>query len=174
MLQYAKKHPIGTNAYLALALLLLTGQRQSDVVQFGRQHFKNGWLTFTQVKNRKTKPVTLSIPIMPWLQSAIDASPCDWCDRAGLSQCSAHGLRKAGACIAAENGATEKQLMAIFGWQTMKEAAHYTKMANQKRLAASAMPLLSLDQTANNSLPLLGPVEESGSKRGKKPRKIKA
>jgi hypothetical protein len=55
----------------------------------------------------------------------------------------------------------------------MKEAAHYTKMANQKRLAASAMPLLSLDQTANNSLPLLGPVEENGSKRGKKPRKIK-
>jgi hypothetical protein len=52
----------------------------------------------------------------------------------------------------AENGATEKQLMAIFGWQTMKEAAHYTKMANQKRLAVSAMPLLSLDQTANNSL----------------------
>ena len=52
--------------------------------------------------------------------------------------------------------------MAIFGWQMMKEAAQYTKMANQKRLAASAMPLLSLDQSANNSLPLLGPVEESG------------
>jgi hypothetical protein len=61
--------------------------------------------------------------------------------------------------------------MAIFGWQTMKEAAHYTKMANQKRLAASAMPLLSLDQTANNSLPLLGPVEESGSKKGEETEK---
>ena len=153
VLQYAKKHPIGTKAYLALALLLFTGQRRSDVVQFGRQHIKSGWLTFTQVKNRKTKPVTLSIPIMPWLQSAIDASPCgdltflvtefgrpftangfgnkfrDWCDRAGLGQCSAHGLRKAGACIAAENGATEKQLMAIFGWQTMKEAA---KVSHQR------------------------------------------
>jgi hypothetical protein len=34
----------------------------------------------------------------------------------------------------------------------MKEAAHDTKMADQKRLAVSAMPLLSLDQTANNSL----------------------
>ncbi|WP_315813299.1 hypothetical protein [Bradyrhizobium sp. SZCCHNR2028] len=126
VLQYAKKHPIGTKAHLALALLLFTGQRRSDVVKFGRQHIKNGWLTFT------------------------------------------------GACIAAENGAAEKQLMAIFGWQAMKEAAHYTKRANQQRLAASAIPLLSLDQTANNSLPLLGPVEESGSKRGKKPRKIKA
>jgi site-specific recombinase XerD len=32
VLQYAKKHPIGTKAYLALALLLFTGQRRSDVV----------------------------------------------------------------------------------------------------------------------------------------------
>jgi len=56
--QYAKKHPISTKAHLALALLLFTGQRRSDVVKFGRQHLKNGWLTFTQVKNRKTKPVT--------------------------------------------------------------------------------------------------------------------
>jgi hypothetical protein len=64
--------------------------------------------------------------------------------------------------------------MAIFGWQTMKEAAYDTKMANQKRLAATATPLLSLDQNANNSLTLLGPAEDRGSKRGKKPRKIKA
>jgi integrase len=69
----------------------------------------------------------------------------DWCDQVALPHCTAHGLRKAGASIAAENGATEKQPMAIFGWQTMKEAAHYMKMANQKKLAASAMPLLSID-----------------------------
>lgn len=30
----------------------------------------------------------------------------EWCDEAGLPQCSAHGLRKAGAAIAAERGAT--------------------------------------------------------------------
>ena len=68
------------------------------------------------------------------------------CDEAGLKHCSAHGLRKAGAAIAAENGATEKQLMAIFGWETMKEAARYTKAANQKKLAAEGMPLLSREQ----------------------------
>jgi hypothetical protein len=33
-----------------------------------------------------------------------------WCDDAGLPHCSAQGLRKAGATIAAENGATEAQL----------------------------------------------------------------
>jgi hypothetical protein len=30
----------------------------------------------------------------------------------------AHGLRKAGATRAAENGATVNQLMALFGWKT--------------------------------------------------------
>lgn len=49
--------------------------------------------------------------------------------------------------MAAENGATEKQLMAIFGWSTMKEAARYTKAANQKKLAASGMKLLVTDQS---------------------------
>lgn len=86
----------------------------------------------------------------------------DWCDQAGLPHCMAHELRKAGACIAAENGAAQKQLMAIFGWQTMKEAAHYTKMANQKKLAASAMPLLSIGQ-----------IEDSGSISEEKTRSIK-
>jgi hypothetical protein len=32
------------------------------------------------------------------------------------------GLRKAGATVAAENGATPHQLMAIFGWNTLAQA----------------------------------------------------
>jgi hypothetical protein len=44
-------------------------------------------------------------------------------------------LRKAGAGIAAENGATAHQLMATFGWDTLKQAEVYTKAADQKRLA---------------------------------------
>jgi hypothetical protein len=51
-------------------------------------------------------------------------------------------LRKAGAAIAAENGATEHQLMAIFGWQTIKEAERYTKAARRRKMAGDAMPLL--------------------------------
>jgi hypothetical protein len=64
--------------------------------------------------------------------------------------------------------------MAIFGWQTMKEAAHYTKMANQRKLAASAMSLLSIDQIENETLPLLGVVEEGGSISSKTQKDIKA
>lgn len=60
--------------------------------------------------------------------------------------CTAHGLRKAGATIAAERGASERQLMAIFGWQTSKQAVLYTRAAEQKVLAGGAMALLSIEQ----------------------------
>ncbi|MFP7571047.1 tyrosine-type recombinase/integrase [Marivita sp. S2033] len=144
-----------------------TGQRRSDIVRLGPQHIKDGWITLTQAKNRDRKPVTLSIPVLPELRAVLDATPTgnlaflvtafgkpftsngfgNWfrkqCDEAGLKHCSAHGLRKAGAALAAENGATERQLMAIFGWATMKEASRYTRAARQKVLAASGMKLLS-------------------------------
>jgi integrase len=45
------------------------------------------------------------------------------CRGVGLPHCSAHGLREAGATIAIENGATEHQLVAIYGWESAKQAA---------------------------------------------------
>ncbi len=169
--QYEARHPVGSKARLALALLLYTGQRRSDVVLFGRQHLREGWLKFTQQKNRNRKPITLELPVLPVLQEIIDASPTgdetflatdqghpftgngfgnkirQWCDEAGLPLCTAHGLRKAGAAIAAENGATANQLMSIFGWLTLKEAERYTRAAEQKTLAANAMSLLERKDT---------------------------
>lgn len=103
----------------------------------------------------------MSIPVIAELKELIDVTPSDhltclttefgksftsngfgnrfrkWCDDAGLTHCSAHGLRKVGAATAAENGATEMQLMAIFGWKTMKEAERYaSKSARRNRDAA--------------------------------------
>jgi len=166
--QFVQRHPIGSKARLALALLLFTGQRVSDVIRFGKQHVRNGVLTFTQYKGRNRKPHTLMLPVLPMLQQVIDASPCgdltflvndfnkapykqmgfshrfrDWCDQAGLRHCSAHGLRKAGATIAATEGATTHQLMAIFGWDSIKQAERYTRKANQAKLARQAMHLLA-------------------------------
>ncbi|MBS7702665.1 tyrosine-type recombinase/integrase [Chelatococcus asaccharovorans] len=155
---FEKRHPVGTKARLALALLLYTAQRRSDVVLFGKQHVQDGWLVFTQVKNRVRAPVRLEIPIVAPRQSIIDASPVgdltflvtefnrgftangfgnwfrDRCDEAGLPQCSAHGLRKAGATIAAENGATERQLMAIFGWSTIGKLAEIAENLHRRQI----------------------------------------
>jgi integrase len=163
---FEQAHPVGTMARLALALLLYTGQRRSDVILFGPQHVKDGWLRFTQQKNRNSNPVTLEIPILPALSEVIEATRSghltylvtqygkpftvggfgnrmrEWCDAAGLPHCSAHGLRKAGAVQAAENGATVHQLMAIFGWRDIKQAESYTKKASQKRLAGDSMHLI--------------------------------
>jgi integrase len=66
-----------------------------------------------------------------------------WCRLAALSHCSAHGLRKAAATIAAERGATAHQLMAIFGWRSITQALVYTRAAEQKRMAAAAMHMLA-------------------------------
>jgi hypothetical protein len=60
-----------------------------------------------------------------------------WCVEAGLPQCSCHGLRKIGAVRAAEAGASEHELMAMFGWDDAKMARIYTRKAAQKKLAAS-------------------------------------
>ena len=79
----------------------------------------------------------------------------DWCDQAELPERSAHGVRKAGTTIAAKNGATAHQLMAIFGWDTLKQAEVYTKAANQKRLAESSMH--SIEAQEQNGIEL-GPT----------------
>jgi hypothetical protein len=60
------------------------------------------------------------------------------CDEAGLSQCAAHGLRKAAAVRHALNGATAPELMAWFGWKTLAEAQRYCEMANRIKLAQAA------------------------------------
>jgi integrase len=52
---------------------------------------------------------------------------------------SGHGLRKASATIAAESGATEAELNAMFGWSGHQMAQLYTKKADRKRLATRPM-----------------------------------
>jgi integrase len=166
--QYERFYPVGSAPRLALALLLFTGQRRSDVVLFGRQNMRDGWLHFTQQKNRNRRPVTLHIPIHPELRRIIDASKPGsmtfliselgrpfsangfgnrfrkWCNEAGLpSECTSHGLRKAAAARLAEAGATELEIGAITGHQTSKEIARYTKAASQKRMAKAAMEKLT-------------------------------
>jgi integrase len=147
----------------------------------------HGWISLTQANNRKRKPVTLSVPVLLELEAILAATSVgnfaflvtefgtpftangfvNWfgkrCDEAGLPRCSAHGLRKAGPSIAAANGATERQLMAIFGWTTRKDAARYTRAARQKVLAASGMKLLTLDQKPNESVPLFPTPADGGT-----------
>ena len=174
--QFEERHPIGTKARLALSLLLFLGVRRSDVVTLGRQMVKDGSLRMIPRKSRHKRLDISEKPVLPVLAEVIARSPTgaltfleteygkpftaggfgnwfrDRCDEAGLPQCSAHGLRKAGATMAAENGATDRQLMALYDWTSEKQANAYTAAANRKRLAADAARLIG-DQTVNTELP---------------------
>jgi len=176
--RFEKRWPLGTRQRLALDLLLYTGLSRGDVVRLGRQHVSNGVITFRMEKGRGDGVVYP--PVLPILAATIAASRTgdlaflvtergtpfvkesfgNWfreaCREAGCPG-SAHGLRKAGATRAAENGATVNQLMALFGWKTEKMALLYTRKADRKRLAFQAGPLLMQQaQPLNGRLPHLG------------------
>jgi integrase len=157
---FEARHPIGTRAWLAFALLLFTAQRRSDVVRMGRQHVRDGVLTMRQQKTG----MVIDVPLHPELRAILDAtangnltflvaalgkpfSPAgftNWfrerCDEAGLPRgCSPHGLRKAASRRLAEHGCTAHEIMAITGHTTLKEVSRYTAAIRRKHLAARAM-----------------------------------
>jgi integrase len=163
--QYQAHHPLGTKARLALELFLWTGKRRGDGVDLGPQHVQDG--CFYGIDEKTQKPAW--IPIAPQLQEAIDAmGPSQhlaylvsergrafsaksfgnrmrkWCDEAGLPNCTTHGLRKAISRRLAEAEQGNAQIKSITQHGTDTEVAIYTRQAEQRRLAKSAMRVLSL------------------------------
>jgi hypothetical protein len=64
----------------------------------------------------------------------------DAIEMAGLPEsCVLHGLRKTAARKLAEAGATEEQIKAVTGHTTSRMVSHYTKGANQRKLATAAI-----------------------------------
>ena len=82
--------------------------------------------TETYIATRQGKPMT---------KESLGNLFKEKCVSAGLTNRSAPGLRKAAATVAAENGATEAEPDAIFGWTDRRMASHYTRKANRKKLA---------------------------------------
>ena len=161
--KFERKHSIGSKARLAMGLLLYTACRREDVDRLGPQHVRDGRLKYRQAKNEHRNPVDLEIPVHPDLMGIIEPAPTKhltflttaygraftaagfgnafrrWCDEAGLSNCSAHGLRKATAARLAERGATTHEIMSITGHRSLEEVERYTRAARQRTLADAAM-----------------------------------
>jgi integrase len=72
--QFEKRHPVGSTARLAMALMLYTGMRRSDAVLLGPDHVKNGWIKFTPKKASGTTGKTLELPLLKVLDDVINAS----------------------------------------------------------------------------------------------------
>jgi integrase len=160
--KFQRRWPIGTRERVMLDVFLYTGLRRGDAAVVGKQHVRNGVI---EIDTEKTG-MRVTIPILPVLQATLDAGPvgelafiatrtgqpmtkeslgnlfADACRKAGIRK-SAHGLRKAAATNAANNGATVAQLEAIFGWEGGQMAALYTKSANRRALATDAIGKLA-------------------------------
>ena len=169
--QYRKHHKLGTKARLALEIFLWTALRRGDASTFGRKHLKDGKIEVTPSKTKDSTGRVLWLPAAPQLIEAIEAMPVTgtetflvtdyglpftraglgqrmrkWCNDAGLPHCSAHGLRKAAARRAAENGASNQELKAVGGWTTDRQVAVYTAAVEQKRMARQALaPVIDFD-----------------------------
>jgi site-specific recombinase XerD len=138
-------------------------------------------------RNRKSRKV-IECPIRPDLRAALDATDKlgdltylvteqgrsftinghgnkmrEWCDAAGLPQCSSHGLRKAAAVILAENGATAPELCALFGWSKLETAEIYIREAQKRKMVWNAFA--RLDEYRNRkSVSVPGPTTASETK----------
>lgn len=155
---YEKRWPPKTKERVWLHVLLYTGLRCGDAVKIGRQHVKDG---VALVRTEKTG-MEIAIPILPALDKTLKEGPCgdlaficgtrgepmkknsfgeaftDAAKKAGVAK-TAHGVRKAGATRAAENGATVAELEALFGWNGGRMASVYTRTADRAHLAKSAV-----------------------------------
>lgn len=158
--KYQKKWTAGTRERVWMHVLLYIGARRGDAVTLGKQHVKNGAITFVTEKGEDR--IEVSRTLEPELVATLARGPTSdlaficgergapltkesfgnmfkaACVGAGIMDKSAHGLRKLSATIWAERGATEHELMAMFGWMTPQMAALYTRAARRKMLALNA------------------------------------
>lgn len=160
---FEARWPVGTRERLALDIMLYTGLRRSDAVRLGRQHMKNGRITIRTEKSVNSgHPVAVTVTVLPPLMRSIMAAKTGpltflvtargkpfvkesfgtWfraaCDAAKV-QGSCHGLRKIAAIRCAENGASEAEMNAMFGWSDRsRESAVYIRKASREKLGVAA------------------------------------
>jgi integrase len=169
--RFESRHPVGTKARLALALLLYTAQRRGDVIKFGRQHIRDGCIHLRQAKTGKA----LAIPLHPELARVIDATPGDhltflvselgapfssdgfysWfrrcCKEAGVTAAATpHGLRKAACRRLAEAGCSAAVIASISGHRSLREVQRYIDSADQTKLARQGIEAISGTQVATH------------------------
>lgn len=172
--QYQARHPLGTNARLALDLMLWTGKRRGDARLLGRHNESDGALRGRDEKTKKT----WWLPIAPQLAESIAAMPQSdhlcylvsangrpyssaslgnamrrWCDQAGLPDCTAHGLRKAISRRMAELNINNAGGKAVTLHAKDSEYALYTAAANQRNLATDAIMKVSTWAASNQDQP---------------------
>lgn len=167
--QFIQHHGEGSKAVLAMALMMFTGFRVSDLAVIGPQHRRGDVFQLRLFKNRNRTPVDIVIAIHPILEAVLAGHPVqgmtylqteygkpfsvkglgnrvsDWFSQAGLPHCTAHSVRKGLATDQAHNEATDSMLEAMFGWRDGKTSKIYTRNAERARLARQAVARINWD-----------------------------
>lgn len=167
--KYRKRHPQGTMAHLALSLFMFTACRLGDVYRLGRANeIQRGGVVWLDWHPEKKGSTRVRIPILPPLLASIRAQTvvgpaylltehgkpfasknafgnkfADWVRQAGLTDLSAHGIRKAAGELLAMHGASQYEVMSVHGHSNAKTSEVYTAGADRDRLANAAMQKLS-------------------------------
>jgi integrase len=173
LVRYEARWPRGTPERVMLDVYAYTGLRRGDAARVGKQHVRDGVITLV---NEKTG-MKVTIPILPTLSATLAVGPTGdmafnvgrfgkpftsrglgkrfskACRAAGVYGKSAHGLRKAAAERAAQNGATVSELNAIFGWTGAQMASLYTEKADRVALSKRAIDKLSRNEAPTSMLP---------------------
>jgi integrase len=155
-------HPAGSKPHLAFMILSHTGVRRSDLVRLGRGNIRGDSISITQLKNSEPVIIPMTAALSETLATVKDrmifmqteygkpftaAGFGGWfrgqCNKAGLPECSAHGLRKLIATRLAEAGCNENTISAILGWANNKQASLYTKAANKEKMARAGMKAIA-------------------------------
>ena len=151
------------NVRLAFAILLYTGQRVGDVAAMRWSDFDGGSIAISQEKTN----TPLKVPVHPNLLALLESAPresttivvSDWrrpyadgeslstaitrhLEAIGAGEFTTHGLRKNAAVNLIEAGCTHDEAKAITGHRSTRMLEHYTKNADQARLARSGMAKL--------------------------------
>jgi hypothetical protein len=168
---FEARWPVGTRERVAFAILRWTGLRRGDAARLSRAHVRDGVARLATEKTDERVTIRLDDDLL----SIIAAGPCgelnyiatidrqpmtkesfgnlfrDACRAAGIFK-SAHGLRKYAATQDANDGWSESELEAKYGWRGGRMASHYTRSMDRERLSLDAS-----DRTkARTSIPAPG------------------
>ena len=159
-------------AHRAVTLMLYTGAARVDAVKLGPMNLKGDRIEYRRQKTAKTNGILVSIPVHPDLAAVLADLPNDrpflataygkgrspdgpgnlmreWCDKAGLPECSAHGLRKACARRLAEAGASAHEIMAVTGTRRLPKSSVIPRQHCARGWRIPPLPSCFPGQTGN-------------------------
>jgi len=151
-----------TNLYLAFHLLFCTGQRVSDVVNMKWSDFDGERFRIVQKKTGhdmwikapkkllrildKTEHVSEYVLTHKWkrpyTRDSLGHRIKDVLIANGDAEFTAHGLRANAGILLAENGATDKQIMAVLGHASFRMVHKYIAKARQKVLNEQGIDIM--------------------------------